>query len=84
MLISGADMKPLETHKKETQQFGMTMKIFRKERGLTQEDLYGLTGISVSHISNIENAKTNPSLEMLLTFADAFHVPISDLFKLGK
>ena len=77
-------MKASKTHKKEVQQFGMTMKIFRKERGLTQEDLYGLTGISVSHISNIENAKANPSLEMLLTFADAFHVPISDLFKLGK
>ena len=84
MLISGADMKTSKTHKKEVQRFGMTMKIFRKERGLTQEDLYGLTGISVSHISNIENAKANPSLEMLLTFADAFHVPISDLFNLGK
>ena len=77
-------MKASKTHRKEVQRFGMTMKIFRKERGITQEDLYRLTSISVSHISNIENAKANPSLEMLLTFADALEVPISDLFKFGK
>lgn len=41
----------------------------RKEKGLTQKQLFELTGISQADISRIENGTRNPSLEMIKRLA---------------
>ena len=43
----------------------------RKKLGMTQEKLAELTGLSVPHVSNIENGKTKLSLPALVMIANA-------------
>jgi len=57
------------------------LKTSRKGRGLTQEDLAGLIGRSVDAVSNIERAKSLPSLETLDAIAAKLEIPIADLFE---
>jgi transcriptional regulator with XRE-family HTH domain len=56
------------------------LKAVRKSRELTQNELAGRTGRSVDAISNIERAKSLPSLEMLQTLAEALDLPIAEFF----
>lgn len=48
--------------KEELLRQGHALKSFRKEARLTQEDLAERIDISVRHLSDIENGKTDPSL----------------------
>jgi transcriptional regulator with XRE-family HTH domain len=51
------------------------------ERGLTQGDIGGATGVSRSHISKIESGKiANPGLDTLEKIAKALKVSVSFLF----
>lgn len=54
----------------------------RKERGLSQEVLSGLSGISRSHLAMIENGKKNPNVNTLWCIADALQMPLSQFFLL--
>ncbi|TPG74058.1 helix-turn-helix domain-containing protein [Pseudomonas mandelii] len=47
--------------------FAAALKVLRKKRGLTQEALSG--NITQSHVSQIENGKTSPSLEAIIELA---------------
>ena len=58
---------------------GKIIRDFRKERGLTQEVLSGLAGISRSHLAMIENGKKNPNFQTVWSIAEALHVPMSQL-----
>ncbi len=51
----------------------------RYERGLTQEDLSGLTGISARYVGSIERAKVSASVTVLGKLADALNVEPSIL-----
>lgn len=51
----------------------------RLERGLTQEQIVDRTGVSNSHISNIENAKTKVSLSTLVLIANTLQVTTDEL-----
>ena len=55
------------------------VKEFRKRRGLTLEQLAGLSGLSVSQISKIENNKRGWSRESLESLADALGVKVAEL-----
>ncbi len=55
---------------------GANMKRWREDMGLTVEKLAEQTGISVSHIQNIESASSNPSAETLIRIANALEIPI--------
>lgn len=58
------------------------IKELRLERGLTLEDLSKLTGISSTHINDIENQYKKPSLEIIILLAKALHVDIKDLYSI--
>lgn len=51
----------------------------RTERGLTQDQIVDLTGISNSHISNIENGKTKVGLPTLVLIANSLQVTTDEL-----
>ena len=50
---------------------GNKLKNVRKTRGLTQEELSALSGVSTCHISKIEKGVMNPSYEILTQIAAA-------------
>lgn len=50
---------------------GSKLKKARKTRGLTQEELSALSGVSTRHISKIEKGVMNPSYEILTQIAAA-------------
>ncbi len=58
------------------------IKKYRKEKGITQEKLAELTGLSLNFISKIESIKMHKcfSLETLGRIADALNISIKDLF----
>ena len=55
----------------------------RKMQGLTQADLAEMSGISRTHMSNIEapNGDTAPSLDVLISIANALDIPMAKLFE---
>ena len=53
----------------------------RKARGITQEVLSLLSGISRVSISRIEDGKTSPTMRTLTRLARALKVPVSDLIE---
>lgn len=67
---------------RQFRELGLTISYYRKLKGLTQADLAQNVGLSRTHISNIEapQVKTSISLESLFDIADAFDVPVKDLF----
>ena len=60
--------------------FSKRLKELRKERGLTQEDLSKLSGVSFPTISRYENGQRDePKLTILKTLANYFDVTIDYL-----
>ena len=53
----------------------------RKSRRLTQAQLASAAGIDTSHLSRIENDRTQIGLNALQRIADALGLPIAALFK---
>ncbi|MEY3053219.1 MAG: hypothetical protein RLY31_3004 [Bacteroidota bacterium] len=58
------------------------IKIFRTVKGLTQEELGQLVGVSRQTINAIENNKYFPSLELGLKLSLVLDCPVNDLFSL--
>ena len=56
------------------EEIGMRMKILRNNCKMTQEKLAEMTGLSLSHICNLENGHSKMSIESLITIADALSV----------
>ena len=52
----------------------------RKAKGLRQNDLADMVGVSQPHISRIEKGDEGPPLSLFRTIADALGVPLSTLF----
>jgi len=63
---------------------GLNIAFYRKKKGLTQEALAELIGISRTHMSNIEATKMEKSLslEVLFDIADVLGVEVSRLFEM--
>lgn len=53
---------------------GKRIKEIRKERKMSQEELAKQIGVSIPHMSNIENGKTKFSLPVLIELSDALDV----------
>lgn len=49
---------------------------FRKQRKLTIREVAGMTGMSISYISQIERGEIDPSLSALRKIAAVFHLPL--------
>jgi putative transcriptional regulator len=56
----------------------------REERGLTQEDLAELVGVTRQTIISIERGRYSPSIELALRLARLFGVPVEVLFELDE
>lgn len=53
----------------------------RKEKKFTLSQLSAKTGISTTHINDIENNIKEPSISMLVRIAKALDVKVEDLYK---
>ena len=69
-------MKKIRICQRQLEEFGVELKRRREDKGLSQEDVSGLTGISVSHISNIERGKTNAGLDNVFRLANSLGIEI--------
>ena len=76
--------------KEEREEQGVSMNLsnnivcFRKERGLTQEQLAALLNVSVSAVSKWEIGSNRPDLELLPDLAEIFQVSIDSLLGYEK
>lgn len=66
------------------QAFGKRIRQLRTERNLSQEQLAELTGFHRTYIGMIELGERNPSLSNVSVFANAFQMPLSQLFEFSR
>jgi transcriptional regulator with XRE-family HTH domain len=62
------------------QRFALNMKVLRKERGWSQEDLSQHAGLHNTAISKLERCARSPQFQTVVTLATAFDVPAGRLF----
>lgn len=60
----------------DSEQFGKTIKIRRKELGYTQNYVSEVTGLSASFISNLENGKATTELGKAILLANTLGLDI--------
>jgi transcriptional regulator with XRE-family HTH domain len=61
--------------------FGETIRRYRLEKSWSQEKLAEVTGFHRTYIGMVERGERNISLQNIQCFAEAFGVPIVNLFK---
>jgi transcriptional regulator with XRE-family HTH domain len=59
--------------------FGRSIRSYRKQRGMSQEDLAEASGLSRNYVSDIERGVRNPSLLALIGIARALRMPLRDV-----
>ncbi len=59
--------------------FGRNLAKFRKEKGLTQEDLVKMSGVAISQIRRYETNKSTPSLDAITKLVKALGVSIDEI-----
>lgn len=62
-------------------EFGRNIRTIRKNRDISMAELAAKTGLTVSHISQIERGIANPSLIALSKLAEALNIPITSFFQ---
>ena len=60
--------------------FGKNLKIYRKKRRLSQEQLSEIVDISPMHLSKIERGLTFVSADLLEKLSESLEIPIARLF----
>ena len=58
---------------------GKTIADFRKQKGITQEVLSGLSDIGRTHLSAIERGERKPTLETLFRISSALGVSMGEI-----
>lgn len=71
-----------DKHYKAYMQIGLNIMRYRKEQGLTQEQLADLPGCSRNHIQRVETASSKPTVGLLLDLSEALQVPIERLIEI--
>ena len=59
-----------ESNIRARQEVAETLRMMRKEQGMTQEHLASLIGTKKSNISRFESGRYNPSLDFLVKIAE--------------
>ena len=74
-------MKITDCSEREYKIIGLNIAYYRKLKDLNQMQLAEASGISCTHMSNIEapNMPTSVSLDTLMDIADALHIPVKEL-----
>ncbi len=62
------------------QKLGLAIIKLRKEKGLSQEKFALEADVDRRYMSDLENGKRNPSLEIIEKIANKLEIPISKLF----
>lgn len=62
---------------------GKAIRQLRDKRGMTQEALAHVAGVTVGHLSMIERGHSNPTWGTIKGIAKAFDTPMGDLAKLA-
>lgn len=72
-----------QKHSEDYKKIGQAIKKYRKQNGLTQEQLADKTSISISYLTKIEaiNCDQPFSLEVLLDIAEVLDVSIHQLLE---
>ena len=65
----------------EKMRIEMLIKDVRKQKNLTLAQLAERTGISTTHINDVENGLKEPGLSVLVRLARALKVQITDLYR---
>ena len=65
----------------ESAKLGKNLKKIRGAKKMSQGDVMRGMGCSRSYVSNIENGKTNPTLETISKLAKVLGVKIEEFFK---
>ncbi len=60
--------------------FGVTIRKWRKERGLSQESLANRASLHRTYVCDVERGARNVSLDCIQRLADALQIPIAQLF----
>ena len=60
--------------------FGESVRLFRQQKGLTQEKLGELLGVSSQAVSKWETMESYPDAELLVPLANALEVSLDVLF----
>ena len=63
----------------ELKKLGKRIRVIRKEKGISQEDLATDAGIERAYMGSIERGERNPTYDKLLSIADALSVSLSEL-----
>ncbi|HEY7933827.1 MAG TPA: helix-turn-helix transcriptional regulator [Solirubrobacteraceae bacterium] len=64
--------------------FGAALRMLRTERGLSQEALGELAGISGNYVGDAERGERNVSLRIIWGLADALGVPAQEILRLTE
>lgn len=70
-----------ERHHGDYVRIGLNILYYRRQKGLTQEQLADKANYSKNHIQRVETAKAVPSVEILLDIAEALGIPAAKLFE---
>lgn len=60
---------------------GEVIAYFRKQKGISQEVLSGLSDIGRTHLSAIERGERKPTLETMYCISAALDIKMSDIIK---
>ena len=71
-----------DKHYKAYIQIGLNIMRYRKEQGLTQEQLADMSGYSRNHIQRVETASSKPTVGLLLDLSEVLQVPIERLMEI--
>lgn len=66
---------------KAREQLGMRIKYLRNQLNWSQEDLALEANINKNYLSDLENGRRNPSLDILEKIAAALNISLSELFR---
>lgn len=64
--------------------FSEQIKKLRLEKNITQQEMADKIGVSRQAVSNWENDKNLPDIEMLITISQVFHLTLDELILGGK
>lgn len=70
----------METYSPTHKQLGEKVRKLRLEKQLTQEQLSELIGIDRTYVGFIERGQKNPTLSIIMGFAEKLNVEIKELF----
>ena len=66
---------------KAKEQLGLRIRFLRQQKGFSQEELAFRAHINKNYLSDLENGRRNPTLDILNRLVFALEITLSELFK---